>query len=108
RLKDESSPGAASGIDPKALQAAIDAALTPHHAELKAWSRKLEGMGESLGQQITQTWTKSDEQIQSRHAQVLKQLQKTADGVGELMERLKTISDKQSATMTELAERTIQ
>ena len=108
RLKDESSPGAATGIDPKVLQAAIDAALTPHHAELKAWSRKLEGMGEALGQQISQSWTKADEQIQSRHAQVVKQLQKTTDAVGEVAERLKAMSDKQAATMTELAERTIQ
>jgi biopolymer transport protein ExbB/TolQ/DNA-directed RNA polymerase subunit RPC12/RpoP len=110
RLKDDGGPpqAAAAGIDSKALQAAVDAALTPHHAELKAWSKKLEGIGESLNQQVAQGWSKTDEQLAQRHAQVIKQLQKSVETTGELTDRLKTISEKQSATMTELAERTIQ
>lgn len=110
RLKDDGNAPAvaASGIDPKALQAAIDAALTPHHAELKAWTRKLETIGEALSQQVAQGWTKADEQLQQRHGQVIKQLQKSVESAGELTDRLKTISERQSETMTQLAERTIQ
>lgn len=40
RLKDGNRDvPAAAGVDPKALQAAIDAALAPHHAELKPGRR---------------------------------------------------------------------
>lgn len=110
RLKDDAGPAqaAAAGIDPKALQAAIDAALTPHHAELRAWQKKLEAIGETLSQQVAEGWTKADEQLQHRHAQVVKQLQKSIEAAGEWTNRLQTISEKQSETMTELAERTIQ
>jgi methyl-accepting chemotaxis protein len=109
RLKDEAGPApSAAGIDSKALQAAIDAALVPHHAELKAWSKKLEAIGESLGQQSAQNWTKVDEQLQQRHGQIVRQLQKSTEAAGDLTERLKAISERQSETMTQLAERTIQ
>ncbi|MCA9056250.1 MAG: MotA/TolQ/ExbB proton channel family protein, partial [Planctomycetaceae bacterium] len=108
RLKDEHTPQAAGGIDNKALQAAIDAAITPHHAELKSWTKKLESIGETLSQQVAQGWTKVDDQLQQRHGQVIKQLQKSVESAGELTDRLKTISERQSETMTQLAERTIQ
>ncbi|MFV0442037.1 MAG: MotA/TolQ/ExbB proton channel family protein [Planctomycetaceae bacterium] len=110
RLKDDTGPTqvTASGIDPKALQAAIDAALTPHHAEFKAWTKKLETIGETLSQQVATGWTKADEQLQQRHGQVIKQLQKSSESASELTDRLKSISERQSETMTQLAERTIQ
>ena len=108
RLKDEHTPQAAGGIDNKALQAAIDAAITPHHAELRAWTKKLESIGETISKQVSQGWNRADEQLQQRHGQVIKQLQKSVESAGELTDRLKVISETQSETMTQLAERTIQ
>jgi biopolymer transport protein ExbB/TolQ len=108
RLKDDGAVPAAAGIDSKALQTAIDGAMTAHHAELKAWNKKLEAIGESLSRQVADGWTKADEQLQSRHAQVVRQLQKSVESAGELTDRLKSLSEKQSETMTQLAASTAQ
>lgn len=108
RLKDEAAAPGAAGTDTKALQAAIDAALTTHHAELRAWTKKLEGIGEVLSQQVAQGWTKADEQLQSRHAQVIRQVQKSTETLTELTTRVQSMSDRQAEMVTQLVERTTQ
>ncbi|MDZ7619813.1 MAG: MotA/TolQ/ExbB proton channel family protein [Patescibacteria group bacterium] len=42
----------APATSPAALRHAIDAAMVPHHAELKAWNEKLDAIGEKLSQRI--------------------------------------------------------
>ncbi|MFG0334633.1 MAG: MotA/TolQ/ExbB proton channel family protein [Maioricimonas sp. JB049] len=107
RLKDgHRDVPAASGVDPKALQAAIDAAMAPHHAELKTWSKKLDAMGDALGQQMAQRWSKADDQLQQRHQQTLKQMQQTMSALNGLSERLQELSSKQTEAMTSLANQT--
>jgi methyl-accepting chemotaxis protein/DNA-directed RNA polymerase subunit RPC12/RpoP len=109
RLKDDGESAATSGpLDGRQLQAAIDAALVPHHAELKAWTKKLDAIGESLGKQVAQGWTKADEQLQARHMQVIKQLQKSTESAGEVTDRLKSLSDQHGRAMGQLADNTQQ
>ena len=42
----------APSTTPAALRQAIDAAMAPHHAELRAWNQKLDAMGEKLSERI--------------------------------------------------------
>ncbi len=109
RLKGENrSEGAPpSGLDAKRLQAAIDAAMVPHHAELKAWSKKLDALGEQLSRKVAERWNKADEQMASRHAQAAQNVSQMAERIGTLSDRIEKISDVQSQTMTDLAEKTI-
>jgi DNA-directed RNA polymerase subunit RPC12/RpoP len=107
RLKDDGAAApSTAGVDSKALQAAIDAAMVPHQAELRAWNKKLEAIGDGLSQQIAERWTKADEQLQSRHAQLIKQLQKSTESAGELSERVKAMNSQQSDGLNRLAEQT--
>lgn len=84
RLKGESSGAAESGVDSKALQTAIDAAMANHHAELRTWTKKLETIGETLTQHVAKGWAKLEEQSQSRQSQTMKQLQQSADAINEV------------------------
>lgn len=63
-------------------------------------------MGDSLGQQMTQRWSKADEQLQQRHQQTLKQMQQTMNALNGLSERLQELSVKQTETMQTLAQTT--
>ncbi len=42
----------APATSPAGLRQAIDAAMVPHHAELRAWNEKLDAIGEKLSQRI--------------------------------------------------------
>jgi biopolymer transport protein ExbB/TolQ/DNA-directed RNA polymerase subunit RPC12/RpoP len=107
RLKDGHAPsGPVATGDAKALQSAIDAAMASHHAELRTWTKKLEGIGEQLTQQVAKGWSKADEQMQARHTQTVKQLQQSVESMGEIAGRLKSMGDKQAETMTQLGDRT--
>ncbi len=107
RLKDDAGPAAAPA-DAKALQAAIDAALVTHHAELRAWTKKLEAIGEVLSRQAAEGWTKADEQLQTRHTQIVRQIQKTTETLTDLTGRVQAMTDRQAEMVTQLVERTTQ
>jgi len=105
RLKGESSGAAESGVDSKALQTAIDAAMANHHAELRTWTKKLETIGETLTQHVAKGWAKLEEQSHSRQSQTMKQLQQSADAINEVAARLKVVADKQSESLGQFGDR---
>ncbi len=106
RLKETGIPSPLDGANGQALQAAIDAAMAGHHAEFRAWAKKLEATGESLAQQIAKAWAQTDEKIRERHAAAMREIVKAGDSFQQTAERLKTVSEKQAAAMDELASRT--
>ncbi|MEZ6057355.1 MAG: MotA/TolQ/ExbB proton channel family protein [Planctomycetaceae bacterium] len=108
RLKDATRQEAVtpSGIDPKALREAIDAALTPHHAELKAWITKLDAIGDKLSSKVAEGWSRADGEMQSRHQQTVGELGKSVASIAELSTQLHKMAEIQVQTMTALAERT--
>jgi len=110
RLKDATRQQAAtaSAIDPKVLQEAIDAAMTPHHAELKAWATKLDAIGDALTSKVAQGWAKADTEQQGRHRETVGELGKSVESISELSGRLQRMSETQVQTMTDLAERTVE
>jgi len=106
RLKESGAAPLLRGADGKAMQAAIDAAMAGHHAEFRAWAKKLEATGECLAQQIAKAWTQTDEKIRERHTQAMREINKAGESFQQTAERLKTASEKQAAAMNELAPRT--
>lgn len=104
RIKEEaiSSDSLPDAIDNKALQAAVNAALAPHHAEMRVWTRKLETMGESLNQQIVKAWGKVDEQMQTHHDKALREMTKAMETYQQVTDKLKAKSEEQSKAMAEL------
>lgn len=46
----------APATSPAGLRQAIDAAMAPHHAELRAWNEKLDAIGEKLSERIRTTY----------------------------------------------------
>jgi len=106
RLKEHAGVDLPSGVDQKALQAAIEAAMVPHHAEFRAWGQKLEALGDNFSRQMAKTWSQTEEQIRTRHAQAMKEIVKATETFQESAERLKTASEKQASAMADLAKRT--
>lgn len=108
RIKEEgiSSDSLPDSIDNKALQAAVNAALAPHHAEMRVWSKKLEAMGESLNQQIVKAWGKVDEQMQTHHDKALREMTKAMETYQQVTDKLKARSEEQAEAMAELVGQT--
>jgi len=100
-----SSPSVANtGMDPKTLQSAIDVAMVNHHAELRAWNKKLDGIGEALTQHVAKGWAKIEEQSLTRQAQMVKQLQRSSESITEVALQLKTMADNQTASLGQFGE----
>lgn len=59
---------APAGTDPAVLRQAIDAALVPHHAQLEAWFKKLEGVGAAVTRQVAGGWEAVLRQFQAAQA----------------------------------------
>jgi biopolymer transport protein ExbB/TolQ len=78
RLKDADrqlgDSGVLAGGSSPSLNKSIEAALAPHHAELRAWSKRLEAIGATLTQQVVKGWTTVDQQLQVKHAAQIDQL----------------------------------
>jgi methyl-accepting chemotaxis protein len=108
RIKEEGVGGGPlpDSIDNKALQAAVNAALAPHHAEMRVWSKKLEAMGESLNQQIVKAWGKVDEQMQGHHDKALHEMAKSLESYQQVTDKLKAKSEEQAKAMAELVHQT--
>jgi len=106
RLKEHIAVDLPPGVESKALQAAIEAAMVPHHAEFRAWGQKLEALGATFSKQMAKAWTQAEEQIRTRHAEAMKEIVKATTTFQESAERLKTASEKQASAMADLADRT--
>lgn len=78
RLHGGDGPDSASvaGIDQKAIRKAIDRAMTAHHAELQAWTKKLESVGDTLTKQVTAAFNDVDAKLQERQEKRMLQFNK--------------------------------
>lgn len=90
RLQD--SPGAETPPDAtsRVLQRAIDAALVPHHAELRAWQLRLQDLGQSLTAEFARGWSVLQQDLQTQHADRVTQLQEILQSLGETTASLAT------------------
>lgn len=68
RLNDGRDGGAerGSGGGRSAIQSAVDGAMREHHAELRAWTKKLETIGETLSGQVSDRWGEASDAMAER------------------------------------------
>jgi biopolymer transport protein ExbB/TolQ len=66
--------GVLVGAAPGSMQKSIEAAMAPHHAELRAWAKRLEAIGTTLTQQMVKSWTSVDQQLQAKHTAQVDQI----------------------------------
>lgn len=104
RLKGSEGPALPDSADADALRAAINAAMIPHHAELAAWGRKLEAIGETMSQQAAKGWSRVDEQMQNHQVQVMRELCKSVESYQAMTEKLRAKSEEQAKAMAALVE----
>lgn len=83
RLNDGREAGPARGavVTPGELQRAIDQAMAPHHAELRAWAVRLEAIGGTITEQVAEAWRGINAQLEARQGQQAGQ----ALGIGNLL-----------------------
>jgi hypothetical protein len=55
-----------TSITPAMLRQAIDAAMVPHHAELKSWNERLEAVGQKLTEQVVEGYEQVIEKLRAR------------------------------------------
>jgi biopolymer transport protein ExbB/TolQ/DNA-directed RNA polymerase subunit RPC12/RpoP len=60
--------------DTTKIRKAFDAALAPHHAELRAWGEKFQSIGTALTQQVAEGWGQINRRIEERQTETLEQI----------------------------------
>ncbi len=109
RLKDSNRElsGVSEG-ERKVMLAAIDSAMVNHHAELQTWTQKLEAVGETLTNQVTSGWKKIDGELQVKHSQNIKSLEKATIAIAEkqqgLVKEMHSTQEEQTSNLSEIIE----
>ncbi len=62
------------GVDQEAVKRALDAAMAPHHGELKTWSAKLEAIGSTISNQVAEGWEEINQQLADVQRERLEQI----------------------------------
>jgi biopolymer transport protein ExbB/TolQ/DNA-directed RNA polymerase subunit RPC12/RpoP/ribosomal protein S13 len=92
RLKESDQAG--GGGDEKdhrrLIQRTIDKAMANHHAELQTWIEKLEGIGNTLSQQVVKSWGTIDDKIREQQEAQLAEVQ-------QVMKHLESVEEKMTA-----------
>jgi len=64
----------ASVQDTTKIRKAFDAALAPHHAELRAWSEQLKSIGSTLTGQVMEGWSQINKQLDAKQTETAEQI----------------------------------
>jgi biopolymer transport protein ExbB/TolQ/DNA-directed RNA polymerase subunit RPC12/RpoP len=102
RLVDEDAGAPVTSSD-ATLQKAINAALVPHQAELRAWTSKLRDIGKELTEEISRGWAALQENGQSQHAARLSEINAAVVSLGEVSSQLATTTQQLSQAQQEHA-----
>jgi len=97
--------------DTTSIRKAFDAALAPHHAELRAWNERLKSIGSTLTSQVVQGWGQINKQIDQRQTETAEQI-RDLDAMAasflktmtSLAERTEAVHQQAAGSMTESAE----
>ncbi|MEK6238868.1 MAG: hypothetical protein N2C14_29485, partial [Planctomycetales bacterium] len=77
--------------DPETIRAAVGEAMVGHHAELQAWTKKLESIGASVTKQVVKGWREiQEESLREHHAE----LAKAAETVAAMGDRQQQLLDQ--------------
>ncbi len=94
----------------RAMQKAIDAAMVPHHAELRSWNLRLKEIGKGLTDEVQQGWRALQAESQAaREAElaklneVVERLTATTAAVSETVEKVAALQQNQAEQFTATA-----
>jgi len=97
--------------DTTKIRKAFDAALAPHHAELKAWTEKLESIGSTLTDQVAKGWGQINKRVETRQTETAEQIRDLDAMAGSflklmtgLAQQTEAVHRQAAAAMTESAE----
>ena len=63
-----------SAQDTTKIRKAFDAALAPHHAELRAWTEELKSIGSTLTKQVAEGWGEINRRVETRQTETAEQI----------------------------------
>ncbi|RMG39194.1 MAG: hypothetical protein D6725_05680 [Planctomycetota bacterium] len=75
RLRGDAQPQQADGNRLEQIERAIDAAMVPHHAELRKWTQQLESLGKTLTDHVAQGFDRLDGRLLRKYEQKLAEFQ---------------------------------
>ncbi len=114
RLNDgnEGTPKDSNGwATPGTLKKAINAAMAPHHAELRTWNEKLEAIGSKLTEEVVQGWGTINEEIGKQYQERAEQVQTVdamaisfADTISRTADEIVKAHQQAAGTMRQSAE----
>jgi hypothetical protein len=104
RLNDgrEGSPG--GGVSREAVKRALDAAMAPHHAELKTWTAKLEAVGSTITDQVADGWTQIHQRLAEFQKERLEQILDVDQLIVQLRKSLAELTDQAEAVRSRAAD----
>ena len=95
--------GRVSSTDAVILRKAIDAAMAPHHAELKSWNEKLDSVGSKLTGEVVKTWGAINKEMQRQQKENAEQAG-DVDGMAVAFQRtLKGMAEQTEVVHTKAA-----
>jgi biopolymer transport protein ExbB/TolQ/DNA-directed RNA polymerase subunit RPC12/RpoP len=97
RLKEDPADTSPTDSITRRVQAAIDASMAAHHAELRTWTKKLSEIGGTVTGEVVKGWSSIQQDLQQQHAQRVSQLHDAVSGISRSAEQL-------AATATQMAE----
>ena len=92
----------AAAQDTTKIRKAFDAALTPHHAELRALTEKLQSIGSTLTDQVADGWGRINERVAARQTETLEQI-KDLDAMAAAFLRMMTSLAQQTEAVHQQA-----
>jgi len=105
RLDDGREGGAERGssLQQAAIQQSVDRAMVGHHAEIKAWSKKLETIGSTLTDQVAAGWTSMQQDLQGQQQENLQRLQQIDSLADQFQANLTGLSENAEANGQQMA-----
>jgi len=100
RLQDMGEAAGPAGENVRDLQKTINAALAPHHAELRAWEARLQAIGKNLTDDVSRGWTAVQQDLQAKHTDRIAQLDGIVKAIGEAAGRVAKWEKDQAEHLT--------
>ena len=89
--------------DTTKIRKAFDAALAPHHAELRAWNEKLKSIGSTLTSQVVEGWGQINKQIDQRQTETAEQIRDLDAMAASFLKTMANLAEKTEAVHRQAA-----
>ena len=95
--------GAAGTGAPSVVQSAVDAAMAPYLAELRAWTEKVDSLGGEIARQQVEAWDEVNRQFRARHEKNVAHLSDLDNLTDEFPDTLLQLADQAASVQQHTA-----